>query len=36
MDRCIEGAKKQPHPTIPGKTVWQVFEVARPRAQSAR
>ena len=30
MDRCIEGAKKQPHPTIPGKTVWQVFEEERP------
>ena len=33
MDRCIEEAKKHPHPTIPGKTVWQVFEVARPRAR---
>ena len=21
MDRCIEDAKKHPHPTIPGKTV---------------
>ena len=30
MDRCIEDAKKQPHPTIPGKTVWQVFEEERP------
>ena len=36
MDRCIEDAKKRPHPTIEGKTVWQVFEVARPRARSAR
>ena len=26
MDRCIEDAKKRPHPTIAGKTVWQVFE----------
>ena len=33
MDRCIEEAKKHPHPTIPGKTVWEVFEVARPRAR---
>ena len=23
-------ARKQPHPTIPGKTVWQVFEEERP------
>ena len=30
MDRCIEDAKKHPHPTIPGKTVWQVFEDERP------
>ena len=30
MDRCIEEAKKQMHPTIPGKTVWQVFEEERP------
>ena len=30
MDRCIEDAKKQSHPTIPGKTVWQVFEEERP------
>ena len=30
MDRCIEDAKKRPHPTIPGKTVWQVFEEERP------
>ncbi len=29
MDRCIEDAKKQPHPTIPDKTVWQVFEEER-------
>ena len=29
MDRCIEDAKKHPHPTIPGKTVWQVFEEER-------
>ena len=26
MDRCIEDAKKRRHPTIEGKTVWQVFE----------
>ena len=30
MDRCIEDAKKRPHPTIEGKTVWQVFEEERP------
>ena len=30
MDRCIEEAKKQMHPTIPDKTVWQVFEEERP------
>ena len=30
MDQCIEDAKKRPHPTIPGKTVWQVFEEERP------
>ena len=30
MDRCIEDAKKHPHPTIPGKTVSQVFEEERP------
>ena len=30
MDRCIEEARKQMHPTIPGKTVWQVFEEERP------
>ena len=30
MDRCIEEARKHPHPTIPGKTVWQVFEEERP------
>ncbi len=30
MDRCIKDAKKHPHPTIPGKTVWQVFEEERP------
>ena len=29
-DRCIKDAKKHPHPTIPGKTVWQVFEEERP------
>ena len=29
MDRCIEDAKKRPHPTIPGKTVWEVFEEER-------
>ena len=26
MDRCIEEAKKRPHPEIAGKTVWEVFE----------
>ena len=26
MDRCIEEARKRPHPEIAGKTVWQVFE----------
>ena len=30
MDRCIKDAKKHPHPTIAGKTVWQVFEEERP------
>ena len=30
MDRCIEDAKKRPHPTIESKTVWQVFEEERP------
>ena len=30
MDRCIEDAKKRPHPTIEGKTVSQVFEEERP------
>ena len=30
MDRCIEDAKKRRHPTIEGKTVWQVFEEERP------
>ena len=30
MDRCVEDARKHPHPTIPGKTVWQVFEEERP------
>ena len=26
MDRCIEEARKRPHPEIAGKTVWEVFE----------
>ena len=30
MDRCIEDAKKRPHPKIEDKTVWQVFEEERP------
>ena len=30
MDRCIEDAKKRPHPTIEGKTVWQVFQEEQP------
>ena len=30
MDRCIEEARARPHPTIPDKTVWQVFEEERP------
>ena len=30
MDRCIEDARTHPHPTIPGKTVWQVFEEEQP------
>ena len=25
MDRCIEDAKKHPHPTIPGKTVCSLY-----------
>ena len=28
-----ENAKKRTHPTIAGTTVWQTFEVARPRAR---
>ena len=34
-DRCIEDAKKHPHPTIPGKTVSQVFEEERPFLMAA-
>ena len=30
MDRCIEDARRRPHPMIPGKTVWQVFEEEQP------
>ena len=30
MDRCIEDARTHPHPTIPGKTAWQVFEEEQP------
>ena len=30
MDRCVEDAKKRPHPVIKGKTVWEVFEEERP------
>ena len=29
MDQCIRDARKRPHPTIEGKTVWQVFEEER-------
>ena len=29
MDRCIEEARKRPHPEIAGKTVWEVFEEER-------
>ena len=36
MDRCIEEARKQPHPTIAGKTVWQVFEEERPHLTAYR
>ena len=36
MDRCIEDAKKRPHPTIPGKTVWQVFQEERPSLMAYR
>ena len=35
-DRCIEDAKKRPHPTIPGKTVWEVFEEERPSLMDYR
>ncbi len=30
MDRCIEDARKHPHPTTAGRTVWQVFGEERP------
>lgn len=30
MDRCIEDARRRPHPTIMGKTVWQVFKEEQP------
>ena len=29
LDQCIARAKVQPHPEIPGKTVWEVFEAER-------
>ena len=30
LDACIRDAKRRAHPTIPGKTVWQVFEEEQP------
>jgi hypothetical protein len=30
MERCIGWAKTQPHPTIPQKTVWQVYQEEKP------
>lgn len=30
MGRCIGWAKTQPHPTIPEKTVWQVYQEEEP------
>ena len=30
MDRCIEDARRRRHPSIEGKTVWQVFEEEQP------
>jgi transposase len=30
MERCIGWAKTQPHPTIPEKTVWQVYQEEKP------
>ena len=30
LDTCIRDAKRRAHPTIPGKTVWQVFEEEQP------
>ena len=29
LDQCVARAKVQPHPEIPGKTVWEVFEAER-------
>ena len=31
-----DDAKKRPHPTIPGKTVWEVFEEERPSLMDYR
>ena len=36
MARCIEDAKKRPHATIEGKTVWPVFEEERPLLMAYR
>src|SRR6056297_300684 len=30
-DRCVAWAKTHPHPELPGRTVWEVFEAERPR-----
>jgi transposase len=29
-EQCVAWAKSAPHPEIPGKTVWEVFEAERP------
>src|SRR6056297_477953 len=29
-DRCVAWAKAHPHPELPGRTVWEVFEAERP------
>lgn len=36
LDQCIARAKVQPHPEIPGKTVWEVFEAERARLVPCR
>jgi len=31
LDKCVTYAKAHPHPEMPGKTIWQVFEEERPK-----